>query len=327
MVNAKSKIEIGIIGAGGISSAVHLPLLSCMDNIHIKYIADVRDPQDLAKIYKTESIVIKDIHSLPDCDIALLAIPVGVREEYIHEFSKRKIPIFTEKPFAIDFETHNKFLQLSDKITCNYMRVFYNSTRQIKDIISSNTFGNLRKVSITEGGIGSGTNRGKNSYQSNPQLSGGGILMETGCHTLSQLTYLFKEISIKDANVIWEDDFDVDTKITFEILGKNSIEIDYHLTMLKPMENKSVFFFDNSKISFNHLQPNSSLFISGINSEKDFELNQETRYAETPGQAYYLKWKSFLDKISSGSEINTAEETSIQTTKLITEIYRKGGKT
>ena len=247
MVNAKSKIGIGVIGAGGISSAVHLPLLSCIDDISIKYIADVRDPQDLAKIYKTESIIIKDIHSLPDCDIALLAIPVGVREEYIHEFSKRKIPIFAEKPFAIDFETHKRFLQLSNKITCNYMRVFYNSTRQIADIIYSNTFGNLRKVSISEGGIGSGTNRGKNSYQSNPALSGGGMLMETGCHTLSQLSYLFKEISVKNANVVWEDDFDVDTKATFEIPGKNPIEIHYQLSMLRPMENHATFFFDSSK--------------------------------------------------------------------------------
>ena len=30
-------LEIGIIGAGSISSTVHLPLLSCMENVSVKF--------------------------------------------------------------------------------------------------------------------------------------------------------------------------------------------------------------------------------------------------------------------------------------------------
>jgi predicted dehydrogenase len=321
----KSKIEVGVIGAGGISSAVHLPLLSCMDNVSIKYIADIQDPSDLAKTYKTESVKIDDVTTLPDCDIALLAIPVGVKDAYIQEFSKRKIPIFAEKPFAIDFETHKKFLKLSDKITCNYMKIYYNSIRQIKNLIFSGVLGNLRRVSITEGSIVGGTGRENNSYQSNPKLSGGGILMETGCHTISQLEYIFGDISLRSANVIWEDGFDVEAKIVFDVLEKNSISIDYNITMLKPVENIAEFFFDHSKVSFiDH--PNAVLSISSLNSDKHFTLNRETRYAATYNQAYYLKWKSFLDKISKGDPINTELETSIQTTKMITNIYKKSEK-
>ena len=154
-------LEIGIIGAGSISSTVHLPLLSCIENVSVKYIADTFDPKDLAKTYNTQSIKITDITSLPDCDIAVLAIPVGVRKKYIQEFSKRKTAIFTEKPFAIDPETHKSFLELSNRISCNYMRIYYNSTRQIKDIITSGIFGPIKKVSITEGGIIGKTGREK----------------------------------------------------------------------------------------------------------------------------------------------------------------------
>ena len=94
-----SKMEIGVIGAGAISSQAHIPLLSCMENVSVKYIADIKDPYRLAKAYKTESIKINDVSSLPDCDTVLLAIPVGAREEYIHELSKRKIPI--SETFAV----------------------------------------------------------------------------------------------------------------------------------------------------------------------------------------------------------------------------------
>ena len=58
------KIEIGVIGAGVISSILHLPLLSCIENVSIKYIADIQDPKELAKAYKTESIKINDISSV-----------------------------------------------------------------------------------------------------------------------------------------------------------------------------------------------------------------------------------------------------------------------
>lgn len=322
----RPKIEVGIIGAGAISSTLHLPLLSCIENISIKYIADIQEPKELAKVYKTRSIKIDDISSLPDCDIALLATPVGVREKYIYEFSKRKIPLFTEKPFAIDLETHKRFLQLSDKITCNYMKIYYNSTRQIKEIISSGAFGNLTNVSISEGGIVGKTNRGKDTYQADTNLSGGGILMETACHTLSQISSIFDDISVKEANVVWENDFDVEAKAMF-VSEKNSYNIDYSITMIKPVEIGSTFFFDHAKISFNHTIPNSELFITGYNTDSRFILNKETRYATTANQAYYLKWKSFLDKITNGDVIDTEFETSIKTTELITDIYKKGGKT
>ena len=317
-------LEIGIIGAGSISSTVHLPLLSCIENVSVKFIADTFDPKDLAHAYNIQSIKITDITSLPNCDIAVLAIPVGVRKKYIQEFSKRKTPIFTEKPFATDPETHRSFLELSNRISCNYMRIYYNSTRQIKNIITSGIFGSIKKVSITEGGIIGKTGRGKDSYQANPKLSGGGLLMETGCHTLSQLDFLFDDISVRESKVIWQDDFDIDAQIVFDISGSNSFSIDYHITMIKPIETLTTLFFEHFQLSFNHLVPNAVFTISNYNSDKQFTLCQENKFAATFAQAYYLKWKSFLDQIRQGNTIDTKLETSFKTTQMISEIIQKG---
>ena len=321
-----SKIKVGVIGAGGISSAVHLPLLSCIDNVNIEFIADTINPEILAKTYNTKSIKINDVSSLPNCDIALLAIPVGAKEEYIREFSKRNIYIFTEKPFAIDLETHKNFLKLSNKISCNYMRIYYNSTRQIKNIISSGVFGHLKKVSITEGGVMGKTGKSKNSYQADPKLSGGGMLMETSCHTFSQLAFLFNDISVRQAKIVWEDDFDVESNVIFDVSDNVPFSIDYTATMLKPIETNATFFFEHNKIQFNHLIPNSVFTISSFDSEKQFIIEQEDHFAETFAQAYYLKWKDFLNQMSKGSAIDTEFETSIMTTKIITDIMQKGNR-
>ena len=321
-----SKVKVGVIGAGGISSGVHLPLLSCINNVSIEFIADTVNPEILAKTYNTKAIKINDISSLPNCDIVLLAIPVGVKEKYIREFSKRNTYIFTEKPFAVDLETHKNFLKLSDKISCNYMRIYYNSTRQIKNIISSGVFGPIKKVSITEGGIIGKTGRSKNSYQADPKLSGGGMLMETSCHTFSQLAFLFNDISVREAKVTWEDGFDVESNAIFDISDNTQFSIDYTATMLKPIETNATFFFEHNKIQFNHLIPNSIFTISSSDSEKQFVIEQEEYFASTFAQAYYLKWKDFLNKISTDSVFDTELETSIMTTKMIADIIQKGSK-
>ena len=39
-------MEIGVIGAGGISTSVHLPLLSCIPDVRIKFIADIFEPKE-----------------------------------------------------------------------------------------------------------------------------------------------------------------------------------------------------------------------------------------------------------------------------------------
>jgi len=322
-----SEISIGIIGGGGITSSVHLPLLSCIDNVNIKFLADTVDPIELATSYNTTSVKINNVSDLPDCDIALLAIPVGVKNNYIEEFAQRDCYIFTEKPFAADIKTHELFLEMSKKITCNYMRKFYNSTRQLKDIITSDVFGPIEKISIVEGGIIGKTGRGKDSYQSNPKLSGGGFLTESSCHTFSQLDFLFDEISLESSDTIWSGEFDIETNANLRVNDQNPFSIEYTGTMIRHVEPKTTIFFKQNKIELNHLEPESIFTISSLTSS-DFEINleKETFYASTYEQAYYLKWKNFLESVSSSSNLDVNTETSIITTKLISEIKEISAK-
>ena len=103
-------MKIGIIGSGRIVSSVHLPLLSCIDYVKIEFIADRNNPSSLANIYNTKSIQIDKISNLPKCDVILLAVPVSIKEKYMHELIKKNCYIFAEKPFAINLKSHENFL-------------------------------------------------------------------------------------------------------------------------------------------------------------------------------------------------------------------------
>ena len=101
-----SIMNIGIIGSGNITSSVHLPLLSCMDKVNIKFIADRKAPKSLAKLYNSQSIELNEQSSFPDCDIILITLPVGVRKNYLEKFAEYGSYIFSEKPFTLNLKTH-----------------------------------------------------------------------------------------------------------------------------------------------------------------------------------------------------------------------------
>lgn len=319
-------IEVGIIGAGAITTTLHLPLLSVMDNIKLKYIADIFKPNEIAKLYNMDSHEIVDVENLPDCDLLLLTTPVGVREEYIKEFSSRKIPIFSEKPFALDLKSHENYLKNNSRMSCNYMKIWYNSSKLFEYIISSNIFGILKKISIIEGGIIGKTNRGTDTYQSNTRLSGGGVIMESSCHTLSVLADVFDDIIVKESSIVWQNDLDVEAKITFEATKKQTIPTEYLITLIKPVETKTLLFFENCIISFNHTIPNPNFIITDYKKTTKLQIRNDLKFAMSSQQAYYLKWKGFLEKISAGEDIDARVETSIKTTELISNIYNMDKK-
>jgi len=316
-------MKIGIIGSGQIVSSIHLPLLSCIDNVKIEFIADRNNPVTLGNMYNTKSIQIDKISNLPKCDIVLLAVPVGIKEKYLYELIKRDCHIFAEKPFAVDLESHENLLKLTNKITCNYVRNYYDTTRNIKNIISSEVFGKIEKISILEGGINGKTGLSKNSYQNNPELSCG-FLKDSASHTFSQLDFLFDNIFVQEANIILEDGFDVETHAIFHV--DDSFTIDYVGTQLKNIEPSTTILFENYKIKFNHLIPDSIFTISSLNTKKEFILQHESSFGSTFAQAYYLKWIDFLKKVSSSSKMNGEIETSITTTRIIDDIMEKGIK-
>jgi len=318
-------MEVGVIGAGNISSSVHLPLLSCIDDLNIKFIADRNNPETLAKLYNTKSIELDEQSSFPDCDIILITLPVGARTKYLDKFSKSDSYIFSEKPFTMDLKIHENLLQNSDKFTCNYERLFYNTTRNIKNIISSEIFGKIQKISIEEGNVHGKTGITKNSYKNNPEISGG-FLHESASHTFNQLSFCFENIAVNSADILWHNNFDLESNVILDVADKNPFSIDYKGTQIKYVESKTTVFFEQVKIEFNHLMPDSTFLISSLKSNEKFILKQENCFASTFPQAFYLKWNDFINKISSSLKLNSEFETSLSTTKIISDILQKGRK-
>ena len=321
------KIKVGIVGCGSIVSSVHLPILANIPEVEFVYFADLQIPAALAKRYNTRAVKLPtDISSLPGCDVAFICTPVGVREEYITEFAKQDAFIFTEKPFAVGAAQHELFLSLSSRMSCNYMKLFYSSVRQMKDIVSSGMFGPLRKIVVTEGGVIGATGKATDHYQTKAGLSGGGIVTERGCHTLSQLCYILQDstLDVVSSEIIRQDDLDVDAAVQMQTHGDNNCDIEYHVSLIKPEKDLARFIFDTCEVSFEHMMPTCPLQVTSRNNLKSaYTIEQSKRWATEWYLTFYLKWLDILEQ-SRKKTVDARTETSFDTTRLIEDIYNHG---
>lgn len=324
------KIRVGIIGAGKIAVGVHIPLLECCKDVKLTYVADVKKIPEGTIPKRIPTITLnEDEQSLPDADIVLLAIPLGAREKYIKECGRRKMAIMTEKPFAPNTEMHKKYLQWSEKIACNYMRAYFSSVGQVQGLLMSGWLGDIKKIEITEGGIVGRTDKDSGHYQTKKELSGGGILMEWGCHTLSQLTEIMKgySLTVKDASITYANDLDVEVSTIIKAQNKKqSIPINYKISLITPLTTKSRYIGEKGEIVFNHVSPESPVQLLSYEPTKAhqaFILNPGRQGASTFYQAFYLRWMDMLKKVQEQQQFDAMKETSLKTTELITDIYRK----
>lgn len=327
------RFAVGVIGAGWITSIYHLPILSYFDETSVKYVADVDGTKAkyLSEAYGASSITIdEDVSRLPDCDVAVLAIPVGARDEYLQEFARRDTPVFCEKPFAIDESAHREFLELPNALFCNYQRTCYSAVIQLKKILQSGLFGRLETATVNEGVVGGpDTGIGSDHYRTDLSLSGGGILMEMGCHTLSELVHVFEgwDLSVDAVDITWNEVFDVDVDAVLTAAGEGrNVDITYRISSIRNLGRRATFTFENAEVVFNTFEAEQPLYVRRRDTDSfalAFEPSGE--WATSQHQGVYLRWKQFVADLRNDSvtdHVRTAPEVS----ELITELYETAGR-
>lgn len=326
---SKDVLTVGVVGAGGIAENMHLPVIKNVSKLRVKFIYDknyTRSKQ-MSGPYGGRAIdPDTSIDALPECDVLLLTAPVGVREDYIKEFGRRRTYIFTEKPFAASIDQHERFTNLSSYIACNYMRTEFENVGVIKDIVDAKIFGDIKRITLHETKHGHGTNRGKATYQTKPELSGGGVLIETGSHVLSQLEHILSEFTLavekSSIEYVAENlDSHVDTTL-IAVNGVNECIVNLKISSVFPFRTTSVFEFEHAKLELDPTSPSSSPRIKGDFSLSELNIEAHSQLARTNKQAAYLRLSNFISGVKEG-EYNPVESTSYKTTELISEIISK----
>lgn len=348
MNEREDNFDIGIIGAGNVTERVHAPFVHNIPNTNIKYIADISERCiPLSNLFDTQSVVTKEPSDLPESDAVVLAIPLGVREPYLAEFSNRNVPVFVEKPFAPDTKSHEKYLSANDNFLCDYMRTCFANTRQLREIIEREIFGKLIRVNVIEEGKSGATGIDEGSYQTNPKMSGGGVIFERGCHTLSQIELIFGgwDWSVVDAQIDWNGDLDTEVNALIEFTNSDTgVPVSYRHSRSHPIGDQIQCLFEHATVVFNQRDPEDSIKVipnskrdakleldfhspTGIRAtgvtHRSLEMSHVDEWATDHNEAWYIRWRQFLSIIRGEPEPDIGVKTGLQTTQLITEIHDK----
>ena len=321
-------VNIGIIGFGHVVVNAHLPILSVLKDVKINWVLDP-NPKETAllehlKIPRISSI--DQLDNFPDTDIVLLTSPYGSRVPIFNSIKSKVKGIYCEKPFAKSVNEHIEITKDYPEYSfaVGYQRRSLGNINIIKSIIADNIFGPLKEVKCEYGyhNISSG------SFHSDFELSGGGILFESGVHWIDSMLYSINpsDVEKEKANVIYHDKMDVHNEASFSIQLQDGNEINCNILIshLKATTDKISYIFKDVGVDLYLYNENDPpIVIPHNNNRKTYEVNNflsEILPNTSLGQGTIF-WKDYLDSFKNKKVSYTNASQSILTTKTIEQIY------
>ncbi len=254
---AVGPIRVGIIGAGDIVRAVHLPVLHAMPEVAVAWLTDLdaTRARELARAYRVRDVVLpSDLSNLPTADVMLLATPLGVRDAYYDALVERKQALYVEKPFAIDLAQHRRTSSRFPEhaLASGLMMRAFGPTQGLRRLLDHGLFGPLRSVRVGFGRPGLVTH---GRFYFDASRGGGGFVSEVGIHGIDTLLFASgaRAFAVRELHVIRDDDgFDLHThaELSLDTPHGSDVRCEITLTALENTREEVVFDFDRAELSY-----------------------------------------------------------------------------
>jgi predicted dehydrogenase len=322
------EIKIGIIGCGKIVESNHLPALMNIEDVTISWVFDKNEARAslVAEMYNLKPIgeaVLKT--QLANIDICLLAVPYGVRSDYIRLCADLGKALYVEKPFATTAKEHSTFCDLFPpyKLAVGFQRRYYKSVQDLKAIIDQEIFGKLRSVKFSQGYF---QLKGGTGFISDAAMSGGGVIIESAIHTLDQILQFTEaeDVQVKEARAIYKNGIDYDTHFSGSLNSrKGTVDYTCHISCLRNLDNGLVLQFDNATLQ---LMPGPAPEIMIKTASGNIQVSHlplRGNAAENVNKAFVLLWSDFITALRKQESNTTSGVSSMLTSVWIENIYKR----
>jgi predicted dehydrogenase len=190
-------IAFGLVGAGGIAQA-YLQLFPEFDEGHIAAVADVRldAAASAAEALGCDAFGSwEELAERPGLDAVLVCTPPATHAEIATHFLGKGVAVLCEKPFAIDLagaramaaaaEANDTLLTMASKFR------YVQDVIRAKSILASGILGDIilfENVFATRAEMA-------HRWNSDPAISGGGVLIDNGTHSVDIIRYFLGPIA------------------------------------------------------------------------------------------------------------------------------------
>jgi len=312
-------IRLACIGCGRIAQD-HLYAITTIETASIVGVVDTKIDvvQSVANQFECESFTsYTDLFKNCDIDAVLICTPPATHSEITSYFLDQGIHVLCEKPLAINVEEgKNMWKKARDAgVICMMATKF----RFVEDIIRAKGIiesGKLGNILFFENTLSSYVDMRKR-WNSQSEISGGGVLIDNGTHSLDIAKFLLGGIdsvqAVRGAQIqkfSVEDNVKVFFKSNSEVLGS----IDLSWSINKPIDDYVSIYGTEGSLSIGWNQ--SHYIIRGQSEKVQFGSGYNKR------EAFMKQHRHFIDCVKGVSKPIISMEDGVNSIKMISSAYK-----
>ncbi len=260
-----NKLKLGIFGCGKVTESLHLPVALQSNAFEVTCLVDTHfsRAEKLAQQYGISSVS-NDYHKiLNEVDAVILATPNHLHAPMTIDLLQRGVHVLVEKPMALVSSDCEKMVLAAKHSNCvlavGLVRRFYAVSQFVKKIIDNRLLGDICDFDFQEGSIFSWKVTSDFMFR---KEAGGGVLADTGIHTLDLLLWWLGDVN----DVRYFDDFaggvEADCRISLKL--KNGASGIVELSRLRNMRNTYIITGERGTLEVgNRFNAEISLHLKG----------------------------------------------------------------
>lgn len=191
------KLKFGLIGAGGIAQA-YAQAFATSQVAELAAVADVvpASANALAEAFGCKPYTsYKTMVSTEKLDAAIICTPPAVHKEICLYLLEHKVPVLCEKPLSVDSASTRAMIDAARKANVKFTMA--SKFRYVEDVVKAKaivTAGLLGDIILFENAFTSRVDM-SNRWNAKPEISGGGVLIDNGTHSVDLVRYLLGPVA------------------------------------------------------------------------------------------------------------------------------------
>jgi predicted dehydrogenase len=192
-------MKLAIVGCGAIAEIGYLPALPFARGVQPVLLVD-RDlghAQAMAERFGVpqSSADVADVAKIADA--AVVALPHDLHEPIGRQLLESGVHVLMEKPLAVTTADCDSLISAANKagrvLSVAMLRRYCPGNRLAQSLLATGGFGSVHSFHLESGN--SGTWPARSPHILNRHGSGGGVLMDNGCHDVDLITWLFGRVA------------------------------------------------------------------------------------------------------------------------------------